>query len=147
MPETNDPLAVARPYATAYASFDASELLDVLAPSLRLRHVNPSGYLELHSAHAYVDATRQFLDTYDTYRSVGASAEAMGDRILTTSRITTHQDAPAVPHAALGDRHSRRRQSVEINGVCTGAVIAPLGPDLYPGAAILPNDEHPGQKG
>jgi hypothetical protein len=91
MPETTDPLAIARGYADGYAAFDTSELLAVLAPTLRFRQVNPGGYLELDTAHPYIDATRQFLDAYDTHRSAGASAEEMGDRILTTSRIQMHR--------------------------------------------------------
>ena len=59
MPETTDPLAVARRYTDAYAGFDTHELLDALAPNLRFRRINPGGYLELGSAHAYIDAARQ----------------------------------------------------------------------------------------
>jgi hypothetical protein len=121
MPETTDPLAIARRYADAYAAFDASELLDVLAPSLRFRQVNPGGYLELDSARAYIDATGQFLDTYDKHRSAGASAEEMGDRILTTSRIQLHRD-----HGQYLLQHSEivtvaDGKVIEIDSVCTGA--------------------------
>lgn len=58
MPDPTDPVAIAPRYADAYAAFDTSELLDVLAPNLRFRQVNPGGYLELDSAQAYIDTTK-----------------------------------------------------------------------------------------
>ncbi len=67
----------------------------MLAPNLRFRQVNPGGYLELDTAHAYIDATRQFLAAYDTCGSAGASAAEMGDRILTTSGMKCTETAVA----------------------------------------------------
>ena len=121
MPETTDPLTIARRYAGAYAAFDTSELLEVLAPNLRFRQVNPGGYLELDSAHGYIDATSQFLDTYDTHRSAGASAEQMGDRILTTSRIQLHTDRGQylMQHSEIVTVADGK--VIEIDSVCTGA--------------------------
>jgi hypothetical protein len=108
-------------YAEAYAAFDTSELADVLAPDLRFRQVNPGGYLELSSARAYIDATGQFLDTYDTHRSAGASAEDMGDRILTTSRIQLHRDRGRylMQHSEIVTVADGK--VIEIDSVCTGA--------------------------
>jgi SAM-dependent methyltransferase len=123
-PETTDPVTIARRYADAYAAFDTDELLDVLAPNLRFRQVNPGGYLELDSAHAYIDATSQFLDAYDTHRSAGASAEAIGDRILTTSRIRMHraQRQYLMQHSEIITVvHGK---VVQIDSVCTGATPA-----------------------
>jgi hypothetical protein len=93
----------------------------VLAPNLRFRQVNPGGYLELGSARAYIDATSEYLDTYDTQRSAGASAEEMGDRVLTTSRIQMHRD-----HRQYLLQHSEivtvaGGKVVEIDSACTGA--------------------------
>jgi len=112
MPETTDPLTIGRRYAGAYAAFDTSELLDVLAPNLRFRQVNPGGYLELDNAHAYVDATSQFLDSYDTHSSAGASAEPIGDRRSHPHHLPDPdaQRPASVTDAALGDRHGGRRQ-------------------------------------
>lgn len=121
MPETTDPLTIARRYAGAYAAFDTRELIEVLAPNLRFRQVNPGGYLELGSAQAYIDATSQFLDTYDTHRAAGASAEQMGDRIVTTSRIQMHTDDGQylMQHSEIVTVIDGR--VVEIDSVCTGA--------------------------
>jgi ubiquinone/menaquinone biosynthesis C-methylase UbiE len=121
MPDTTDPLAVARRYADAYAAFDTSELADVLAPNLRFRQVNPGGYLELDSARAYIDATGQFLDTYDTHRSAGASAQQMGDRFLTTSRIQLHRDRGPylMQHSEIVTVADGK--VIQIDSVCTGA--------------------------
>ena len=121
MDDTADPLTVARRYATAYAAFDTNQLLDVLAPDLRFRQVNPGGYLELDSAHAYIDATRQFLDGYDTHRSAGVSAEEMGDRVVTSSRIQMERN-----HRRYLMQHSEivtvaAGKVVEIESACTGA--------------------------
>jgi len=121
MPEATDPLTIGRRYAGVYAAFDTSELLDVLAPNLRFRQVNPGGYPELDSAAAYIDATRQFLDAYDVHRGAGATAEEVGDRILTTSRIQMHRD-----HRQYLMQHSEivtvaDGKVVEIDSVCTGA--------------------------
>jgi hypothetical protein len=80
-------LAVARRYADAYAAFDTEELLAVLAPGLRFRQVNPGGYLELDSAHAYIQATKTLLDGYDSHAAINATAEPIGDVVLTTSRM------------------------------------------------------------
>jgi hypothetical protein len=121
MPDTTDPLAVAGRYAGAYAAFDTSELLDVLASNLRFRQVNPGGYLELDSAHAYIDATRQFLDAYDIHQSAGASADEMGDRILTTSRIQLHrdQDQYLMQHSEIVTVADGK--VIAIDSICTGA--------------------------
>jgi hypothetical protein len=120
MPETTHPLAVARRYASAYAAFDTSELLDVLALNLRFRQVNPGGYLQLDSAHAYIEATRQFLDAYDTHRSAGASAEEMCDRILTTSRIQMHRHHNPYLMQQSETLTFADGKVVEIDSVCTG---------------------------
>ena len=121
MPQTTDAFAVARRYAGAYAAFDTSELLEVLAPDLRFRQVNPGGYPELESADAYIDATSQFLETYDAHRSAGASAEEFGDRILTTSRIRLHRDRGQylMQHSEIVTVADGK--VVEIESVCTGA--------------------------
>jgi SnoaL-like domain len=120
MPETTAALAIARRYADAYAAFDTGELLDVLAPNLRFRQVNPGGYLELDSARAYVEATGQFLGGYDTHRSAGASAEKMGDLVLTTSRIQMHRadGQYLMQHSEIVTVADG--QVVEIDSVCTG---------------------------
>jgi hypothetical protein len=99
MPD-NTHLAIARRYANAYAAFDSAELLDVLAPDLRFRQVNPGGYLEVNSAQAYVDGTKAFLDGYDTHAAITATAERLGDLVLTTSRMRLNQN---------GDQQPRRR--------------------------------------
>jgi hypothetical protein len=120
-PARSHPLAVARRYAEAYAAFETSELRDVLAPNLRFRQVNPGGYLELDSPDAYIDATRQFLESFDAHRSAGASAEELGDRILTTSRIQLHRDRSPylMQHSEIVTVADG--QVIEIDSVCTGA--------------------------
>jgi ubiquinone/menaquinone biosynthesis C-methylase UbiE len=120
-PERTDPLVVAQRYADAYAAFDTGELREVLAPNLRFRQVNPGGYLELDSAHAYIDATRQFLDGYGTHQSAGAVAEELGDRILTASRIELHRDRSRylIQHSEIVTVADGK--VIEIDSVCTGA--------------------------
>jgi hypothetical protein len=82
---------VARRYAEAYAAFDPPALLDVLATHLDFRQVNPGGYLHLDSAQAYVDATKEFLDNYEHWEPDSATAEDLGDRVMTTSRLRLHK--------------------------------------------------------
>jgi len=90
MPTTDDPVGIARRYAKAYAAFDAAALLDVLAADLQFRQINPGGYLRLDSAQAYVDATREFLDSFERWEAVSATADLLGDRVATTSRMRLH---------------------------------------------------------
>jgi hypothetical protein len=133
MPDATDPLTIARRYAEAYAAFDVEQLLDVLAPDLEFRQVNPGGYLELERAQAYVDATQTFLDRYDSHAAAEATAAPIGDRILTTSRIEM---------VGSGERYLMQHSEIvtvadgkvtHIDSVCTGA----LGP--------MPHDRRSGR--
>lgn len=114
-------LEVARRYADAYAGFDRAALLEVLSPELLFRQINPGGYLEFGSATAYVDATESFLDGFDSVAPAGATAEAMADVILTTSRLEL---------VLAGERYLMQHSEIvtvsggqvtEIDSVCTGA--------------------------
>lgn len=117
----NDPVTVARRYAEAYSAFDEPRLLDVLASDLEFRQVNPGGYLHLHSASAYVDATREFLDTFDRCEAVSASAEPLGDRVATTSRLRLVVDDQAyvMQHSEIVRVSDGR--VVAIDSACSGA--------------------------
>lgn len=121
MPTADDAVAIARRYAEAYAAFDAPALADVLAPDLQFRQVNPGGYLQLDSAQAYIDATREFLDNFERCQAASASAESLGDRVATTSRLLLHQG-----HRAYLMQHSEvvtviDGQVTAIDSACSGA--------------------------
>ncbi len=120
MPDTNH-VDIARRYANAYAAFDTAELRDVLAPNLRFRQVNPGGYLEVDSAQAYINGTKAFLDGYDAHAAITATAERLGDLVLTTSRMRLDQN---------GDRYVLQHSEIvtvadgkvtAIDSVCTGS--------------------------
>lgn len=120
MPDSNH-VDIARRYANAYAAFDTAELRNVLAPDLRFRQVNPGGYLEVDSAQAYIDGTKAFLDGYDAHAAITATAEQLGDLVLTTSRMRLDQN---------GDRYLLQHSEIvtvaeckvtAIDSVCTGS--------------------------
>jgi SnoaL-like domain len=113
MPEQTDPVAIARRYAQAYASFDTDELLAVLAPDVQFRQVNPGGYLRLDSAKDYINATKEFLDNFERWEAASATAEALGDRVSTTSRLRLHQG-----------QHLYLMQHCEIVTIAHGRVVA-----------------------
>lgn len=121
MPATGDQVAVARRYAEAYAAFDAAGLADVLAPDLQFRQVNPGGYLQLDSAQAYIDATRAFLDGFDRCQAAVATAEPLGDRVATTSRLLLHrgQQAYLMQHSEVVTVVDGRVTAID--GACSGA--------------------------
>jgi hypothetical protein len=123
MPD-HDELAVARRYADAYAAFNTPELLAVLAPDLQFRQINPGGYLKLDSAQAYIDTTNEFLGAYDNHAASSASAERIGDVVVTVSRMELNR---------AGSRYVMQHSEIvtvtggkvtAIDSVCTGARAA-----------------------
>jgi hypothetical protein len=120
MPD-HDNLTVARRYAEAYAAFDTAELHAVLAPGLQFRQLNPGGYLELDTAQAYIDATSEFLDAYDNHAASSASAERMGDVVVTVSRMELDRAGSRylMQHSELVTVTGGKVTAID--SVCTGA--------------------------
>jgi hypothetical protein len=121
MPDEADIAEVGRVYAEAFAGFDEKRLKDVLAPDLRYREVTPAGFLDLRSAAAFLGETSDFLQEFESWETVAATSEAMGDRVLATTRVRLHYGTSTylVEHREVLTITDGR--VVAIDGVCTGA--------------------------
>lgn len=95
---TSDDLA--RRYADAYTAFGPDTLRELPAPHLRLRQVNPGGYLNLDGADASIDTTADFL-RFDSHCAATARANVVGHHIAT---------APPISLTAAGREYLRKHQ-------------------------------------
>jgi ketosteroid isomerase-like protein len=120
MPETAAPPAVAQRYASAYARFDTHELLDVLAPNLRIRQVNPAATLS-SAAHRHTSPPRRLFSTATRptrprrqapTRSAIASSRTSRIQMQRTGQLylMQHSDILTVADGKV----------VKIDSVCTG---------------------------
>jgi hypothetical protein len=72
--------------ARVYAAFDADTLRDLVASDIAFRQVTPNGFLSFDESAAFVAAVKDLAAGFDSCLAESHTAEAMGDRILTTSR-------------------------------------------------------------